>query len=238
MATHIALRSRALALLLLVFFLLLGTGAPPHTNVPVTGSVIKDLNHHAEREIEQFPDLSDLMRVEANGDPTALAGVYVPDTLALPVVQQPTGQDEFVSGTDGVATQFRSAARFGTTGLLAHNTLSGKLFFQLRLGQFVTLIYGDGSKRIYQISAIRRFQALQPESPYSPFIDLDQSLAALTSTDVFNQIYTQGGDQVVFQTCIAQDGNPSWGRIMVIAKPATQIPIFFYPKPISPSASW
>jgi hypothetical protein len=42
--------------------------------------------------------------------------------------------------------------------------------------------------------------------------------AQLSSTDLFNQMYT-GGNKVVFQTCIYANGNWSWGRLFVTATP-------------------
>jgi hypothetical protein len=35
---------------------------------------------------------------------------------------------------------------------------------------------------------------------------------------MFNRAYV-GENRVVFQTCLAAEGNPSWGRLFVIAVP-------------------
>jgi hypothetical protein len=35
-------------------------------------------------------------------------------------------------------------SKYGVTGLLAHNYLSGRHFFGLEIGDIVQLVYGDG----------------------------------------------------------------------------------------------
>lgn len=151
-----------------------------------------------------------------NGSARTLRGVYVPGVLALRVVQQPAGAFS-VDMNPGVATQFGGASAYGVTGLLADNVASGVDYYSLAAGQEVTLVYGDGTLRRYVVSGIARFQALNPTSPYSDFLNLDSG-ATLTSSDLFNQMYT-GGDKVTFQTCLAQDGIMSWGRLFVTAYP-------------------
>lgn len=152
-----------------------------------------------------------------NGEAGVLRGVYVPDVLALPVVQQPANKPYYVSNRDDQITQFAIASQYGNTGLLAHNTLSGRLFSQLAMGQEVRLVYGDGKVEYYVIAQSMRFQALQPESVSSSFRNLDRS-ETLTSGQMFNRAY-MGESRVVFQTCIAAEGDPSWGRLFVIAVP-------------------
>lgn len=148
-----------------------------------------------------------------------VVGVYVPAVLALRVAQQPTNNLAYVDTTRGYATQFGLAAQYGTTGFLAHNYLSGGLFFKLAVGEEVDVIYGDGIIDYYKIVSIRHFQALNPTSPASNFVDLDaHNNLQISNADLFNQIYNQG-NQVVFQTCIDANGNSSWGRLFVIAKP-------------------
>src|SRR5690349_3808392 len=89
-----------------------------------------------------LPNFSDFSKTVQNGDAKALRGVYVPDALALPVIQQPVGNPGYVSTDDGKLTQFAMASQFGNVGLLAHNHLSGKFFSQLAVGQEVWLVYG------------------------------------------------------------------------------------------------
>jgi hypothetical protein len=152
-----------------------------------------------------------------NGEAGVLRGVYVPDVLALPVVQQPASKPYYVSNRDGQITQFAIASQYGNTGLLAHNTLSGRLFLQLVIGQEVRLVYGDGKVEYFLITQSLRFQALQPESVSSSFQNLDRS-ETLTAGQMFTRAYV-GESRVVFQTCLAAEGNPSWGRLFVIAVP-------------------
>jgi hypothetical protein len=149
-----------------------------------------------------------------DGRANVLRGVYVPGVLALRVVQQAAGAYS-VDLTPGRATQFSAASAYGVTGLLADNVASGVLFYSLSPGQEVTLIYGDGAQRRYQVDGISRYQALSPTDPYSDFVDL-ASGARLSATTLFSQMYS-GGDKVTFQTCLAQDGIMAWGRLFVTA---------------------
>ena len=152
-----------------------------------------------------------------DGQAGVARGVYVPDVLALRVEQQPADDPTSVSPAPDVATQFQSAAAFGVTGLLAHNTSSGALFFSLASGQAVRIVYGDGATTPYRVTRIYRFQAVEPDNASSDLIDLSTG-ATLSPSAVFDLVYT-GEDHVTFQTCIAQDGLSNWGRLFVIATP-------------------
>ena len=79
-------------------------------------------------------------------------------------------------------------------------------------------MYGDGRTAYFQITAVERYQALQPTSPYSDFVDTTNQ-SKLSATDLFYHIYN-GNGQLVLQTCIEANGNASWGRLFVIAEPA------------------
>lgn len=153
-----------------------------------------------------------------NGEAGQVVGVYVPKILALHVTQQPLNDPAYVNASADYTTQFRLAANYGTIGLLAHNYLSGALFFNLSVGQEVDIIYGNGIIKRYAITALRHFQALRPTDPASNFVDIDNNSGTqISNADVFHQIYT--GNRVVFQTCINAHGNASWGRLFVIATP-------------------
>ncbi len=153
-----------------------------------------------------------------NGQAAQVVGVYIPQVLALRVAQQPLNNLAYVNTNPGYLTQFSLAAQYGTTGLLAHNYLAGAFFSTLSAGQEVDVIYGDGTLRRYRILILRHFQALNPTSPASNFVDLDNNSGAqISNADLFHQIYV--GDRVVFQTCINANGNTSWGRLFVIATP-------------------
>ena len=156
-------------------------------------------------------------RYVQNDETDALRGVYVPDVLELPVIQQPADDPYYVSNRYGEVTQFAMAANYGNIGLLAHNTLSGKAFSELSVGQEVRLVYGDGQVEYFVIGQVLRFQALQPESVSSMFRNLDRN-ETVSAGELFSRAYT-GERRLVFQTCIEADGDLSWGRLFVIAFP-------------------
>lgn len=164
-----------------------------------------------------LPDFEEFSRSVQNGDADTLQGVYVANVLATPVVQQPVNNAGYVSSVDGVLTQFGMPSQYGNVGLLAHNYLSGQLFFDLAIGQEVRLVYGDGRVETFVIDRILRYQAFQPNSAYSDFRDLSTD-EVLTAEQVFRKAYT-GDRHVTFQTCIAAKGISTWGRIFVIAIP-------------------
>lgn len=162
-----------------------------------------------------LPPFSDFVQSVTDGKPQMVMGVYVPDVLALKIVQQPEDNPGFVLAEDGTATQFRAAAANGIIGLLAHNTLAGAIFSDLTYGQEVRIIHGNGHVAYYVIRSIARFKADEPESTTSTFWDLQTNIQ-YTAAQVFNRFY-QGSDRVTFQTCILGNGNPSWGRLFVTA---------------------
>jgi hypothetical protein len=155
-----------------------------------------------------------------NGEADVLRGVYVPDILALPVVQQPDNDPYYVSNHDGEVTQFATVSQYGNIGLLAHNNLSGKSFSNLSLGQEVELVYGDGRIEKFVITEVLHFQALQPQSQQSSFFNLDNP-ETLSANQMFDRVYT-GSRHLTFQTCIKANGNTSWGRLFVVATPKGQ----------------
>jgi hypothetical protein len=146
-----------------------------------------------------------------------LRGVYVPDVLALPIVQQPQDHPYYVSNRNGEATQFSIASQYGNIGLLAHNTLSGKSFARLSAGQQVRLIYGDGRVEEFVVGNILRFRASEPDSISSSFYNLDRK-ETLSANEMFLRAYA-GERHLVFQTCIEANGSPSWGRLFILALP-------------------
>jgi hypothetical protein len=147
-----------------------------------------------------------------------VTGVYAPGVLALPVAAQPRGQVGYVSESEGMLTLFSASLEYGALGVLAHNYRSGRAFSRFQLGQPVAVVYGDGTLAAYQVTRIARFRALQPDSVYSDFASLDDpGGGVITAGDLFLEMYTTPG-QLVFQTCIEKDGDPSWGRLFVIAE--------------------
>ena len=168
-----------------------------------------------------LPGFAEFSKTVQNSQAELLRGVYVPEVLALPIVQQPAGDAGYVSPKEGEITQFGTAAQFGNVGLLAHNHLSGRLFSQLAVGQEVRLVYGDGKVDYFVITQILQVQALQPTSPYSSFRDLSND-EVLTAEQMFAKVY-RGDRHVTFQTCIANKESLSWGRLFVVALPKSQI---------------
>ena len=167
-----------------------------------------------------LPSFTDFSKTVQNGKADVLRGVYVSNILALPVVQQPSNKAGYVSNNDGEATQFGMASQFGNIGLLAHNRLSGKSFSQLTVGQEVRLVYGDGKVEYFIVTEVLKYQALQPNSLYSEFRNLDDN-KTLTAEQMFKRVYF-GDKHVTFQTCIENNGNLSWGRLFVIAVPKAE----------------
>ena len=148
---------------------------------------------------------------------SSLRGVHVEDVLDLPIVPQPVDQPYYVSDRNGEVTEFLMAEKYGSIGLLAHNTLSGKQFAKLDVGQEIHLIYQNGRGDDFVVTQVLKFQALQPDSVSSSFRNLHQD-ETLSASEMFNRAYV-GGKRLVFQTCIAAEGNASWGRLFVIAMP-------------------
>jgi len=167
---------------------------------------------------QRLPTLEEFARSVVTGTPGQVVGVYVPEVLALRVVPQPEGNLNFVDKSRGTATLFQLASPFGVTGLLAHNYLSGQLFFKLSAGQEVWVVYGDGQTRRYVVRPLLRYQALEPRNTRGDLVDLSTG-GQQTTGEVLARVYT-GGDRVTFQTCIAKKGDRSWGRLFVIAEPA------------------
>jgi hypothetical protein len=149
-----------------------------------------------------------------------VSGVYLGDNRYLRVVQQPDGRPEYVSGISGVATSFKLASRYGTIGLIAHNYLGGRFFLNVNEGDDIHVLDGHGRSRRYKVTSIRKFQALEPRSPRSRFIDLETHQTQ-TASEVFREIYT-GEHHLVLQTCIEKGQIKEWGRQFVIAKPVKE----------------
>ncbi len=144
-------------------------------------------------------------------------GVYLGGARYLRVVDQPSSNPGYVSSISGVATNFQLASRYGNIGLIAHNYLGGRHFLDLKVGEKIYVMNGRRERQCYQISSIHRFQALNPQSPRSDFIDLDTRLY-YNVNEVFKRIYT-GDHHLILQTCIEKGGIKEWGRVFIIAHP-------------------
>ena len=168
----------------------------------------------AQRELVRFDKFVETVR---DGNADVVRGVYVPGHLASRVIQQPSGSSTYVSNRRGSVTQFRPAAKYGVTGLVAHNYLGGYNFYELKPGMVVHLVYGDGKIKEYQVKEIHRYRKLSPHSTSSNLIDLSTG-NKVTTLQVFNRFY-RGGPRVTFQTCLEKDGNLYWGLLFVVAEP-------------------
>ena len=153
-----------------------------------------------------------------NGEATVRVGVYEEMVMGLKVIQQPPNNPAFVSPQKGIATDYLQVFQIhGNIGLLAHNYLSGALFFDLKMGDVVQLVYGDGDFEEYEVTQLFHYQALNPLSPTSDFLDLETN-ERLTAAALFQKMYG-GPYHLVFQTCIERENNDTWGRLFVIAEP-------------------
>ena len=166
---------------------------------------------------QRLPSLNNFVDELVNGQPKSLRGVYVPGFLALPIVQQPSGNTGFVSEKPDTVTQFQLANRYGVIGLLAHNYLAGNDFYRLMEGLRVMVINGDGSLQNYRITEVTEFQKVTPGSNWSHYINLETG-ERLTTYQVFSQYY-QGEHHLTFQTCLERDGLETWGLRFVVAEP-------------------
>ena len=172
----------------------------------------------SSRAVASTPRLQAFVHSVMNGNPAQVVGIFVPGGFSHPIVQQPTDQPVYVSTIPDQVTQYGLPSKFGAVGLLAHNNLAGGDFYQLAAGQRFLLVYGDGSIRSFTIRTIEKYRALDPENPYSNFVDALAPGPEITSNELFQRIYTKTGE-VVFQTCIDEDGDPSWGRMFITAQP-------------------
>jgi hypothetical protein len=168
-------------------------------------------------ENTDLPSLELFVQAVMNGDPDEVRGLYVPGLLADTVVAQPEGMPAYVSPEQGALTRFEMAEEYGTHGLLAHNYLAGEAFDDLGKGQNIFLVYGDGRIGVFAVAKFYRYQALSPRSVTSDFIDLETQ-ERLSASELFVHAFNRPG-HVVLQTCIYADGDPSWGRLFVIAAP-------------------
>jgi hypothetical protein len=206
-----ALKFKYLTYLLILPLLLQGFfGFSSQPIIPVTSGSTDTSIVQSQVSLKDF---STALKTDTGTD---LQGIFASGVLALRVVQQPSGKPGYVSSVDGVVTQFSMAKPYNVIGLLAHNFSSGSEFFNLKLGDKISLIYGDGTIKEMQITKVDKYQALSPTSPYSDFQNLVTG-ERLTAEQVFYKYYT-GNPHLTLQTCIAQGDQGSWGRIFIVAQ--------------------
>jgi hypothetical protein len=171
-------------------------------------------NYHVKNQVHAQVD-----RPVIEDDTKTISGVYVPDIFFYSVVQQPSNNPGYISPLEDLVTEFRLAANYGNIGLLAHNYLAGESFKDLSVGEEIYIYYKDGHTSLYTVREIYRFRALEPNSTQSQFVDLNTG-EVLTANGVFYRMYT-GAKHLTFQTCIYAEGESSWGRLFVIARPVS-----------------
>ncbi len=199
------------------FFFLFGFLVPARTNselIPVTKAILND--SASLYSVESDHALSSFIFSIYNSNKYSIRGLYIENVLQLPVIQQPASNPGYVSTAANTITQFGIATNYGSVGLLAHNNLAGSEFFKIDTDDTIVLVYGDGHLESYDVTEIREYQALSPNSPYSSFVNLSNPEQIITYEDLFYDTYGIGG-RVVLQTCIEQNGIDSWGRLFIIA---------------------
>lgn len=136
----------------------------------------------------------------------------------LLVAAQPTGSIGYVSSMPGVVTRFQQADKLGSIGLIAHNYLSGEEFFDLQVGDRISMDDEQLNKTgEYRVIAVEQYQALQPTSIHSQFRNLENE-ETISAHQLAQEIYGKAG-YLILQTCIENEGNLEWGRLFVIAEP-------------------
>jgi hypothetical protein len=210
---------RTFLMLLFALTAVIRSGADLAASIPITGATSFPIGFAGVQKPAAELTLDDFINSVEDGNSASIRGIYVGDDFALRVIQQPSNQPGFVSTIEGVVTQFMDADRNGTIGLLAHNFLSGRLFFQLKIGDKIQLVRGDGTLEKYQVTETHQYQALQPENPRSAFVELTTGFK-YSAASLFIKMYT-GKKHLTLQTCIEKGKELSWGRLFVIASPVT-----------------
>ena len=174
----------------------------------------------APTAISQSPNPVSTNNYSENILSDALHALILDDSITLQIVPQPVGNINFVTPLPNYVTGYQTAINYGTIGLLAHNYLAGRYFFQILLEQEIKLIYGDNSIETFTVTQIKKYQALSPNSPSSDFTDLTTG-EYLTANQLFRKMYANQFGHIVLQTCINADQNPTWGRLFIVAEPLT-----------------
>lgn len=184
-----------------VVFLPLVSNTHNPANIPETGG--------------SLPTLDQFIQQSYTGN-IQWSGVYVANKFAFKIIQQPENLFEFISSVENEVTQFMLAVP-QVVGLLAHNHLAGKSFFDLEDGDLIYLINGVGEFKEYRISASASLQAIVPSSPTTMFKDLENG-ELLDAAQVFSRFY-MGEPHLTLQTCIQKNGDANWGRLFIVAHP-------------------
>jgi hypothetical protein len=211
MEASMTLKGRMSRTILTVSFLALDLSLVFYLHIPATPGKI------GARQIAGL-SRANVIELHEIKETSVARSVAVDDGLVFPIVQQPQGEPNYVSTNNGELTLFASATQYGNIGLLAHNYLSGKSFSQFSVGQEIRLEYDSGETEYFVVSEILQYQALDPKSPFSSFQNITNKNEILTAQQMFERVY-EGHRHITFQTCIAKNGEASWGRLFVVAVP-------------------
>ncbi len=180
------------------------------------GDENQDTQEKSNAEISTLPIFDQFIQDIKTDEADKIVGLWVEDVLALRVVYQPSNQPGFVSTLNKIATYFLYPWKHaGNHGLLAHNYLAGRLFFNMGVGDIIQLVFGDGNYMDFEVTEIKEYQALEPNNPFGDFIDLETG-EQMTANNVFIEVY-MGNFHTTLQTCIAYGGNSEWGRQFTVA---------------------
>jgi hypothetical protein len=144
-----------------------------------------------------------------------IRGIFIQNKLAFYVVQQPSSNTNYISGSSRTVTQSRTAILFGGIVFLAHNYSAGRVFPSVVVNDIIYTIYGDGKIDKYIVQKQYKYQALQPDNPYTNYVDLETGL--LVTWDIVYINFYSLPDAIVLQTCISKDNIGSWGRLFITA---------------------
>jgi hypothetical protein len=100
-------------------------------------------------------------------------------------------------------------ANQGANVILAHETLAGATFSELKPGDLVQAGYPDGM-RLFEVTELQRYTATDPQSVYSYFINA--AGVKYSSAELVDLLYKP--DVLVLQTCYDNGA----GRLFVIAE--------------------
>ena len=166
----------------------------------------------------QLPNLVFVNDSHENEQPKGLRELNIKNLISLQITQQPAENINFVTPLPNYVTEYQTASTYGTIGLLAHNYLAGRYFFEILPGQEIELVYRDNRTERFVVTQVKKYQALSPNSPSSDFTDLSTG-EYFTASQLFKKVYKKQTGHLVLQTCIYADQNPTWGRLFIIAEP-------------------
>jgi hypothetical protein len=187
------------------------------TLMPVIPTSLPEIDAQAFAASLAMPDMVEFLERISPAEPDQVVGVFSPDRLALLVEQQPPNHSLYVTDKAGYATQFSRPARYDVIGLLAHNTNSGILFYELDFGSPVYLAFGDGAVSLYRVEDIQDFQKLEPGNSRSDYVELSSG-QVLGTNAVFDRFY-RNGPHLILQTCLEFEGDYNWGVRFILARP-------------------